>query len=110
MIEKTVLDYLMDELSMTDIYLEFPNDLPNEFIVFHIVDRGKTDQINEVTMEFFSYGLTKLDAAKLDEKLREAMENIVTLPDISCRFGGGNDAPDTTIKRPRYRAYYNLFY
>ena len=110
MIEKTVLDYLIEELETNDVYLEMPNELPDQFVVFRVMDRGKTDQINAVTMEFYSYGRTKLEAAQLDEKLREAMDNIVTLPDISCHFGGGNDNPDTTIKRPRYRAYYNLFY
>lgn len=110
LIEKTVLDYLMDELDTENIFLEMPNELPDEFIVFRIIDRGKTDQINAVTLEFYSYGLTKLKAAELDEKLREAMDNIVILPEISCHFGGGNDNPDTTIKRPRYRAYYNLFF
>ena len=110
MIEKTVLDYLKEEMNTDDIYLELPNNLPASFVVFHIVGRGKEDQINAVTIEFYSYGVTKLDAARLDERLREAMDNIATLPDISCRFGGGNDSPDTSIKRQRYRAYYNLFY
>lgn len=110
MIEKTVLDYLMEELNTDDIYLELPNELPDNFILFRVIDRGKTDHINMVTMEFYSYGKTKLEAAMLDEKLREAMDHIEELPDISCHFGGGNDNPDTTIKRPRYRAYYNLYF
>lgn len=110
MIEKIVLDYLKEALEMDDIYLELPNELPDSFVVFHIIGRGKEDQINAVTIEFYSYGRTKFEAATLDERLREAMEDIATLPDISCRFGGGNDSPDETIKRPRYRAYFNLFY
>ena len=110
MIEKTVLNYLIETLETNDVYLELPDELPDTFVVFHVIDRGKTDQINAVTMEFFSYGKTKVEAAELDEKLREAMDNIIELPDITCHFGGGNDSPDTTIKRPRYRAYYNIFY
>ena len=110
MIEKTILNYLMEKLDMTDIFLELPNDFPDTFIVFRVIDRGLEDHINAVTVEFMSYGKTKLEAAELDERLREAMLNIVELPEISCHFGGGNDNPDITLKRPRYRAYFNLFY
>lgn len=110
MIEQTVLNYLIETLDTNDVYLELPDDLPDSFVVFHVIDRGEVDKIKAVTMEFFSYGKTKLEAAELDEKVREAMDNIIDLPDITCRFGGGNDSPDTTIKRPRYRAYYNIFY
>lgn len=110
MIEKTVLDYLTETLQTDNVFLELPNDLPDEFIVFHVIDREKKDHINAVTIEFYSYGKTKLGAAQLDERLRDAMDNIESIPDISCHFGGGNDSPDNAIKRPRYRAYYNLFY
>lgn len=93
-----------------DVYLETPETLPASFIVFRLADRGKENQINAVTLEMMSYAPSKYEAALLDEKLRDAMDNIITLPDISCRFGGGNDSPDTSLKKYRYRCYYNLYY
>lgn len=110
LIEQTILEYLKAELKTDDVYLETPKDLPDTFVVLRLVDRGKENQINEVTVEFMSYAESKLAAATLDELVREAMENIVSLPNISCRFGGGNDNPDTVLKRHRYRCYFNLYY
>lgn len=110
LIEQTVLEYLESVLNTTEIYLELPKTIPDTFVLMRVIDRGKENHINEVTIEFSSYGLTKLSAATLDEMVRSAMDDIITLPEISCRFGGGNDNPDTTIKRPRYRCYYNLYY
>ena len=112
LIEETVKSYLDDVLEDLDvgIYVETPNELPGKFIVLQVINRGKENQINEVTMEFRSYAPSKYEAALLDEAVREAMENIVVLPDISSHLGGGNDNPDTVLKRYRYRCYFNLYY
>ena len=112
LIEQTVKDYL-DTVFAEDevpVYLETPQTLPSKFIVFTLIDRGKENHINEATLEFMSYADSKYDSALLDEKLREVMEEIVTYPDISCHYGGGNDNPDNTLKKYRYRSYFNLYY
>ena len=110
LIEKVVKDYLDDNLSV-DAFLEIPKgNIPDSFVVFRVTDRGKVNQINAVTMEFQSYGPSKYEAALLDAEVRLKMEEIVELPDISCKFGGGNDDNDTTLKKYRYRCYFNLFY
>lgn len=110
MIEQTILEYLMDALDMSDIYLEIPREIPETFIVFRVTDRGLYNQVNEATLEFQSYAPSKYEAAVLDEALRNAMDNVNSLPSVSGRFGGGNDGTDTTLKLPRYRCYYNLYY
>lgn len=110
LIEQTVLEYLQEALDMEEVYLEIPREIPETFVVFRVIDRGLSNQINEVTIELSSYADTKYNAAVLDNQVREAMTNIVSLASISCRFGGGNDNPDTTLKLPRYRCYFNLYY
>ena len=110
LIEQTVLEYLQRELDMDEVYPEIPNPIPEKFVVLHVIDRNKSDQINEVTIEFMSYASSKYEAAVLDDQVRTAMEEIVQIDDISCHFGGGNDNPDTTLKKPRYRCYFNLFF
>lgn len=112
LIEQIVKEYLNTVFAGegVPVYLETPKTLPKKFIVFTLIDRGKENRINEVTLEFMSYADSKFEAASLDETLREAMEEIVTYPDISCRFGGGNDNPDNTLKKHRYRCYFNLYY
>lgn len=110
LIEQTILEYLQEALDMSNIYLEIPREIPETFVVFRIIDRGFSNQINEVTVEFQSYAPSKYEAAVLDELVRNAMNNINNLPSVSGRFGGGNDNPDTLLKIPRYRCYYNIFY
>lgn len=109
LIEQFVLEYLKDKLDTDRIYVEMPEDLSSAFSVLTLTGRGKRNQINEATIEIRSYGVTKYQAAALDELIRQAMEDI-NEKDVSCRFGGGNDRPDTTIKMPRYRSYFNIYY
>jgi len=109
LIEEIIKKYLDDELSV-DAFLEVPDSIPTSFVVFHVIDRGKSDQINMATVEFMSYAETKYDAASLDEEIRELMEEIDDHPDVACRFGGGNDTNDTTLKRYRYRCYFNFYF
>ena len=112
MIEERVKVFLNAEFAQDQIpvCLEVPKDIPSTFIVFQTVARSKEDQLNGVTLEFRSYAPTKYEAALLDEKVRAAMEKLHETSDISCELGGGNDNPDTVLKIPRYRCYYNLFY
>ena len=109
MIETTVKTYLDTALEGIPVYLETPNDTSGKFIVFQLIERGKEDLINEATLEFRSYADSKYDAAVLDEALREAMDTL-NESDITTKLGGGNDDLDTTLKKYRYRCYYNLYY
>lgn len=108
-IEAFVLDYLKQKLDTENIYVEMPQEIPDSFAVLTVVGRGKENQIEMATIEVQSYGITKYVAASFDELIRQAMEAI-NEEDVSCRFGGGNDNPDTTIKMPRYRSYFNLYF
>lgn len=109
MIETTVKTYLDTALEGIPIHLETPNDTSGKFIVFQVIERGKENLINEATLEFRSYADSKYDAAVLDESLRGAMEDL-NQSDITTKLGGGNDDTDETLKKYRYRCYYNLYY
>lgn len=110
LIEKTIRDYLLGKIQNIPIEVEEPTN-ENTYIVFRVIERGKLDLINSVTVEFFCYGKSKFEAASLDEELRTAMENIVELGSIfSSKIGGGNDSFDTELKKYRYRSYFNLTY
>lgn len=112
LIEQRVKEFLDVEFAEDEIgvYLETPKTLPATFIVFQLIERGKENQINACTLEFRSYAPSKYEAAVLDEKVREAMETLNETTDITAQLGGGNDNPDTSLKRYRYRCYFNLFY
>ena len=109
-IEKIILDYLTTVLSVP-VKVETPTEDLTEYVVFRLYDRGKENHINSATIEFECYSDSKYNAAVLDEELRVAMENIVVLNEISAsKFGGGSDDIDSTLKRYRYRSFFNLFY
>lgn len=109
-IEKIVLDYLTETLS-APVVIETPTADLTEYVIFRLYDSGKENHINSATIEFECYSDSKYNAATLDEKLREAMENIVVLNEISAsKFGGGSDENDSELNRYRYRSFFNLFY
>lgn len=112
LIEERVKSFLDVEFSEDNIgiYLETPAELPASFVVFQTVERTKENLINGVTLEFLSYAPSKYESAVLDEKVREAMEKLNKTTDITASLGGGNDSPDTSLKRYRYRCYYNLYF
>lgn len=109
-IETIIRDYLLEKIPNVPIEIKVPENA-TKVVVFRVIDRGKENQINAVTVEFYSYGKSLLEAIELDGLVRAAMENIVELPSIfSSRIGGGGEDYDEELKRDRYRAYFNLTY
>lgn len=111
MIETTIREYLVRELNTDNVYLETPKPMPGECIVFTIVDRSRENLVDAVTVEIMSYAESKFKAAELDDKVRKAMYEFMNEYNISSsKLGGGNDAQDTSLKRYRYRSYFNVVY
>lgn len=110
LIEKTVRDYLLNKIPNVPIDVKEPTG-ESKYITFRVIDRGKLDLINAVTIEFYCYGKSLFEAAALDEELRSAMEEIVELDSIfSSKIGGGNNDYNTDLDKNRYRSYFNLTY
>lgn len=111
MIEKTIRDYLKTKLSTNNVFFETPKTFDGECLVVQVVDRSFENLIDSVTAVIYAYADRKNDSASLDEKVRKAMRDFDAEYDISsCKLSGGNDAPDTTLKKYRYRSYYNITY
>lgn len=109
LIEKVIRDYLIEMLPTVKIDTEQPSGNPESYIVFRVIDRSVTNHINSATVEFYCYGKSKIEAAELDETLRNVLPEIIHYTDLfSCRNGGGNDDKDDSLKRYRYRSYYNM--
>lgn len=111
MIEKTIRDYMVSKLGTNNIFFETPKTFDGECVVIQIVDRTRENLIDSVTASIYSYADNKFDSAILDEKVRIAMRDFDDEEDISsCRISGGSDAPDTTLKKYRYRSNFNIVY
>lgn len=110
MIEKIVLDYLTDCLSVP-VYMEMPEEPPASFVLLEKTGSSRRDWIDEATLAIQSYGATLLEAASLNEAVKTAMQSITDLASVSrAELNSDYNYTDTTSKRYRYQAVYDFVY
>ena len=114
MIEAKIISYLksVPELSGISIKLgEKPKDKPKEYIVLEVLDSGRTNFIDAITFNIYSYSDSLLNAAKLNQKVKKAMYNAISLDNVSAsKCGGGGQSIDTTSKEYAYECIFNLYF
>lgn len=109
LIEKIILDYLMQYLRINNVYLEVPLNPPNQFIVIEKLGSSKANHLKESTIAIQSYDSSLFKTAELNERVKEAMEEIITLDIISkCKLNSDYNFTDTTTKKYRYQAIFDL--
>lgn len=110
MIEIIVRDYLEQMLSVP-VFMEFPENPPDRFV---ILKKGDTTRDNWLeTAEFIpeSYETSMMDAAKLNQRVKDAMDALTELDNISASdLAADYPAFDEKNKRHRYQAVYNVTY
>lgn len=110
MIEKTILDYLNSKLSVA-VYMEEPIKPPKSYVLIEKTGSGKRNHIYSAMFAVQSYGSSLLEAATLNESVKNAMESIVELDVIgSCSLNSDYNFTDTTTKRYRYQAVFDLIH
>lgn len=110
MIERKVIEYLIKKTGIPT-YAEKPNKNPDEYIVIKNIDNGRTDCIDAVTISIMSYAQTLDNALALNQKVKNAMYDIVALENISkCKLGGGGQRIDTQSKTYAYESIFNIYY
>ena len=110
MIETTVLNYLSEELA-EPCYMEVPAEPPATFVVIDKTGSSRLNLVNEATMAIQSYAATKAQAAELNERVKSAMDNIITLADIGgVKLNSDYNFTNTQTKKYRYQAVYVLTY
>lgn len=91
------------------VYMEYPEEAPDYFL---ILDRTGSSRENHIDSSMFlvqSYGPTKLGAALLNAKAKEAMDSLIELDRIvACKLSTDYPFPDTKRKRHRYQAVYDI--
>lgn len=110
MIEKTILDYLNNKLSET-CYMEEP-DGEDTFVLLEKTGSSLSNYVYSATFAIQSYATSLYEAAKLNEKVKAAMLTIADeLNTISkCSLNSDYDFTDTTKKRYRYQAVFDLIH
>jgi len=113
MIEEIVLNYLNEVLDV-QAYMQEPaqtNPPRQSFVVIQKTGSGIDNKIKRATFAIQSYGDTILEACELNEAVKEAMDNIITLSYISrCKLQTDYEYTKITTKYPRYQAVYEITY
>lgn len=111
MIEKIVLDYLTDQLTVP-VYMEVPEGRPDErFVVIEKTGSGKSNHIESATLAIQSYAPTMYEAASLNEQVKTAMEDSIILDSISrASLNSDYNYTDTTTKHYRYQAVFDVVF
>ena len=111
MIEKTVLDYLSGVLTAT-VYMEKPAAVPKRYVLVEKTGSGVSDHIHSAVIAIQSISSVSLyDAASLNEEVKTAMDEIITLPAISrSELNSDYNFTNTKTKEHRYQAVYDLVY
>lgn len=109
-IEATVRNYLMGILT-EPVYIETPANPPASYVAIDRTGGSESETLRSARILLDSYGSSRLEAAKLHEKVLAAMAQISSLDCI-----GGYDLneeqynPDLETDRPRYQLYCDIIY
>ncbi len=108
MIEQTVRDYLEEQLGIP-VRMEEEAGLPKEYIVIEKTGSGQTNHIKRATLAVQSYSSSLYQAASVNEQVKEAMEKIIEMDDISkCELNSDYNYTDTARKKYRYQAVFDI--
>lgn len=112
MIEKTLLDYLTEELAPIPVYLETPEQIPEKYYLIEKTGSGETNYIRRATFALQSISSNSLyEAAQMNEELKAAMSAIIYSEDISkAALNSDYHFTNTATKQYRYQAVYDLIY
>ena len=110
MIEKTIKDFLSKKLDVK-VSAEIPNG-EESFVVFEKTGGGEEEHLKYATIAIQSYAPSRHDAALLNEVVKSAMRKIDDeLNEVcQCRLNSDYNFTDTSTKKHRYQAVYDLIY
>lgn len=110
MIEMTVVEYLSTTLSVP-AYMEMPEKAPERFVLVEKTGGFVENHIYSATLAIQSYAGSMYEAASLNEVVKKAMDNIIVLDAVSrSKLNTDYNFTDTTKKKYRYQAVYDLVY
>lgn len=111
MIEKTILDFLSEKLSPVIVYTERPVDPEETYVILEKTGSGKDNHICSAMIALQSYAGSLLAAAELNEKVKTAMDDLISLDEI-CKVKLNTDYnyTDTETKQYRYQAVYDIYH
>ena len=109
MIEQIIIEYLGTIEGLPETYAMRPEEKPDTYIIVEKTGNSRENKINTATIAIQSYAPTLLEAARLNEAVKEAMDNIITLETVSsCKLQNDYNFTNTATKQPRYQAVFAI--
>ena len=108
MIEKTVLDFLDEELEVP-VWMEMPEGeiLPDEFVLLEKTGSRSGDHIRSATFAVQSYAKSMENAAKLNEETKAVMDRLIELGKVTrSELNSDYNFTDREKRQDRYQAVY----
>lgn len=111
MIEEILYKFLREKFPGTKVYSEIPNAPEGEYIAFERTGGGESEHIKNATIAIQSVSNSLLKAASLNEKVKVAMADMDSLPDIcSADLNSDYNFTDPESKKYRYQAVFEIIY
>lgn len=103
MIEKTILDYLNEHLTVP-AYMEEPINKPASYVLIERTGSSESNLIETTTLALQSYGASLYDAAVLNMAVKARIKQAIELPTVSAVYINSDyNFTDTETKRYRYQ-------
>lgn len=108
MIEKIVLDYLNDCLSVP-CYMEMPRNASGRFCVIEKTGSSVENHIYTATIAIQSYAPSMYLAAELNNDVKGMMDLLDYLPEVArCELNSDYNFTDTGMRMYRYQAVFDI--
>ena len=112
MIESIVYEFLKENMTVP-VFTEIPNNPPVKMIVLEKTGSSQDNFIKRSTFAIQSYGKSMFEAAELNEIVKEVMmdglDGLAGLDEIvSVNLNSDYNFTDTTTKKYRYQAVFNI--
>jgi hypothetical protein len=107
-IEEIVFNYLKQKLSVP-VYLEIPENAPDEFVVIEKTGSSRTGHLTESTLAIQSIAESMYQAMLLNEEVKMAMDAFAEKEEITkSALNSDYNFTDTRMSRYRYQAVYDV--
>ena len=107
-VEECIRNYLANKLDVP-VYMEKPENKPEKYVIVQKTGGGISEHLWRAIVAVQSYADSMFDAAELNEEVIQAMLDIIELDEISsCKLNSSYEYTDTTEKKYRYQAVFDL--
>ena len=110
MIELVIKNYLDGHLDVPSFF-EHQNGLEGKYVLVEKLSGGKRNTLKSSVFAFQSHADSLFESAQLNEQVKEVIEAMVELPEITgIQLNSDYNFTDTETKKYRYQAVFDINY